>query len=176
MNAFETTSNIERIALERLRPFIWQRAFNGQYVVTSKGPLAKELQKTAGDILFNSDAETVWSVEIKAELENKHGNFFLETWSNRERFTPGWMITLRSDLLFYYFLKSDELYIIPFRKLQKWAFQQSRIYSFPERKQAKYDQQNDTWGRCAPIAVVSRELGIREPVFIERFMQQQEAA
>jgi hypothetical protein len=176
MNAFESASNIERLALDRLRPFVQQRAFHGQYVVTSKGPLARELQKTAGDMLYNTDSETVVTVEVKAELENRHGNFFLETWSNRARFTPGWMVTLRSDWLFYYFLTSDELFVIPFRKLQKWAFHQGRIYSFAERQQSKYDQLNDTWGRCVPIAVLARELDLREPMNPEKLLQDKRAA
>lgn len=163
MNAFDTGKNIERLSLDILRPFIQQRAFNGQYVVTLKGPLATDLQKTAGDMLYNTDAETVVSVEVKAELENKHGNFFLETWSNRERLKSGWLVTLRADWLLYHFLENDELYVIPLAKLQRWAFHSGRIYTFPERKQSKYDQLNDTWGRCVPIDVVTREIGLRPP-------------
>lgn len=163
MSGFEAGRNIERISLDILRPFIQQRSFNGQYVVTSKGPLSRELQKSVGDALYNSDAETVWSVEIKAELENKHGNFFLETWSNRGKFTPGWMLTLNADLLLYYFIENDQLYSIPFNRLRKWSFHEGRIYVFPERKQSKYDQLNDTWGRCIPITTLVGELGIREP-------------
>ena len=159
--AIDATRNIERLALERLWPFIRQRAFNGQYVVTSKGPLASELQRTVGDVLYNTDKETIVSVEIKAELANKWDNFFLETWSNLSRLTIGWMFTLRADWLFYYFLESDELHIIPLPKLQRWAFIEKKIYDFPECKQGKYVQLNDSWGRCVPIKVLQKELKLR---------------
>ena len=151
MNAFDSARQIETQSLKILRPFIQQRAFNGQYVVTSKGPLARELQKTVGDILYNADEERVFAAEIKAELENKHGNFFLETWSNLSRFTAGWMVTLNTDVLLYHFVKQDELYVIPYKALRKWAFCDGKIYRYPERRQSKYDQLNDTWGRCVPI-------------------------
>ncbi len=176
MNAFDTGKNIERLSLDILRPFIRQRAFNGQYVVTTKGPLAAELQKSAGDMLYNTDADTVYTVEVKAELENKYGNFFLEFWSNRSRFTVGWLITLKSDWLLYHFLKEDELYAIPFQKLRRWAFHDQRIYAFPERPQSKYEQLNDTWGRCVPINVLTRELKLQSPFHPEAAMAERQAA
>lgn len=166
MNAFDEASKVEKRSLEILRPFIQQRAFNGQYVVTSKGPLARDLQKRVGDVLFNSDASTVYSVEIKAEQENKYGNFFLETWSNRSRFTPGWMVTLQADLLLYHFVEQDELYRIPFQKLKRWAWQSGGhggIYKYPERCQSKYEQKNDTWGRCVPISDLTALLALAAP-------------
>ena len=163
MNAFDQTQRVEQRSMEILRPFIEQRAFNGQYVVTSKGPLARDLQITAGDVLYNSDKDTVFSIEIKAEESNKHGNFFLETWSNRKWYTPGWMITLKTDLLLYHFLKDDLLYRIPFQKLKRWAFHDRRIYNYPERQQSKYSQPNDTWGRCVPIEKLRCQLQLPQP-------------
>lgn len=159
----DAARGVEHRSLDALRPFIQQRAFNGQFVVTNKGPLALELQKSAGDILYNTNADTVYSAEIKAEERNTHGNFFLEVWSNRARFTPGWMFTLKTDLLLYHFVEDDELYAIPFERLRKWAFHDLRIWSFPERKQAKYDQINDTWGRCVQIEVLAKELKLSAP-------------
>jgi hypothetical protein len=163
MNAFEAGKSVEQRSREILHPFIQQRAFNGQFVVTSKGPLARELQRSVGDLLYNTDAETVYSAEMKAEEENKWGRFFLEMWSNREWFTPGWMIYLKTDLLLYHFLKEDLLYPIPFMALRKWAFHRGRIYAFPERQQSKYKQANDTWGRCVPIEILVRELNLGKP-------------
>jgi hypothetical protein len=164
MNAFDDARTIEERSMVIMRPFIEQRAFNGQYVVTSKGPLARDLQKSAGDFLYNKgDGSTVYGAELKCEESNKYGNFFLETWSNLSRFTPGWMLTLQTDVLLYHFLNEDELYVIPFRKLRVWAFQRTCIYDYPERGQKKYHQNNDTWGRCVPIDVLTRELDLQPP-------------
>lgn len=163
MSAFDVARTVEQESMRILRPFVRQRAFNGQYVVTTKGPLSRMLQKTVGDLLYNADEETVYSAEVKAEQSNKHGNFFLETWSNRSRFTPGWMLTLQCDKLLYHFIDEDELYAIDFNRLREWAFHAGRIYEFPEKIQGKYVQMNDTYGRCVPIAVLVRELGLAAP-------------
>lgn len=160
MNAFDEARTVEQRSLGILRPWIRQRAFNGQFVVTAKGPLARELQCSVGDMLYNADADTIYAAEIKAEETNKHGNFFLETWSNRSRFTVGWMYTLRADLLLYHFLEQDELHVIQFERLRKWAFHAGQIYKFPERVQAKRDQLNDTWGRCVPIDLLCEAIRI----------------
>ena len=151
MNAFSECRSVEQRSLEILRPYIQQRSFNGQYVITNKGPLARDLQKTVGDALFNSDSDTVWSIEIKAEEQDKYGNLFLETWSNRKQYTPGWMITLNADLLLYHFISDQKLVRLPLQNLKAWAFQDGKIYEYPEKEQNKYTQLNDTWGRTVPI-------------------------
>ena len=164
MNAFDQARTIEQRSMVIVRPFIEQRAFNGQYVVTSKGPLARDLQKSAGDFLYNKGGpDTVYGAELKSEESKKHPNFFFETWSNLSRFTPGWMFTLSTDVLLYHFLDDDELYVIPFHKLRVWAFQKGRLYEFPEKPQRKRQQKNDTWGRCVAIEVASRELDLQPP-------------
>lgn len=164
MNAFDDTRKIEQRSLDILRPLIEQRAFNGQYVVTNKGPLSRELQRSVGDLLYNSDKETVYCAEIKAEESNAHGNFFLETWSNRARFTLGWMFTLTTDLLLYHFIEDDLLYPLPFARLRRWAFHKGNIYRFDERPQTKHVQLNDTWGRCVPIPELCRALQVGAPL------------
>lgn len=173
MTAFDNARLVEVRGNAVLVPFLKQRAHDGQLVMTLKGTLARHIQETMGDVFFNTDAETIWSVEIKCEEADKYGNLFLETWSNKNLGSkrahaehgsnPGWLLKLRADVLFYYFLDSDELYIISLFKLQHWAFVHTdgkpRIDEYPERLQSKRTQANDTWGRCVPIDVIRREVG-----------------
>jgi hypothetical protein len=149
-----------------LAPFIEAKSFDGRFVLTRKGRLAKELQRTVGDILMNTDEESITAVEVKAERKNKYGNLFLETWSNRSRFTLGWMYTLNTDLLLYHFIEDDQLWVCNFQKLKGWAFQQGaknfpNLFKHPEREQAEYEQMNDTWGRCVPISALVKDIGMR---------------
>lgn len=65
--------------------------------------------------------------------------------------TPGWVMTCKAKYLFYYFLKSDELYVVLFQALKHWAFEQGNIQLYPEKLQNKHKQENDTWGWCVPI-------------------------
>jgi hypothetical protein len=175
MNSFQSARTVEYRGMLVLTPFLQRRAHNGQFVLLSKGALAKKLQETIGDAVLNTDAATFYSVEIKCEESNDYGNFFVETWSNRnlehrashaERGSnPGWLVKLKCDLLLYYFLAQDELYVIDFFKLKRWAFghagQPPRIYSYPEKPQGKRAQLNDTFGRCVPISIIQKEVGYR---------------
>lgn len=191
MSGFEQARAIEAQAMVILLPFIKERAHDGRFVLCNKGPLARYLQETTGDAIFNSDADTVWTVEIKAERKFT-GNFFLETWSNRNLddrdnharlgSNRGWLDKLRADLLFYYFLDCDQLYIINLFRLKSWAFghddEPARLERFPEKRQGRYQQRNDTWGRIVPIETVKREVGFRlvYPRQIELFPEDEVAA
>ncbi len=173
MNAYASASLVEHRGLAVLMPFLTERAYQGRVVSTARGALAKTLQASFGDVLMNTDAETVWSIEIKVE-QHWTGNLFLETWSNRNLddkashakrgSNPGWLLSSRADLLLYYFLDTDDLVVVPVFRLKRWAFgsgEQGGVYQWPERRQGRYPQQNDTWGRLVPVEVIEREVGAR---------------
>jgi hypothetical protein len=171
MSGFTKAQAVEARGLRILLPFLEEQSHEGRYVLTSKGRLAKHLQETVGDALFNSDVETIHSVEFK--IEEKHtGNLFIETWSNRNFDdkrdhaeygpNPGWAHKLKADLLFYYFLDNDALYIINLFRLQQWAFGHhdvpGNIYRYREVPQGKYAQRNDTHGRLVPVVDLQKGL------------------
>lgn len=184
MTAFNSARAVEARALAVLAPFLKERAHEGQFVLTSKGRLARHLQETVGDALLNTDRETIWSVEIKAELRET-GNLFLETWSNRNLDSreshsdrgsnPGWMFKLRCDMLFYYFVEADVLYVIDFFKLKRWFFGWSNgapnFHHWREVGQSKYAQLNDTHGRLVPVDAIRKNVGFTKlnPKQIELF-------
>ena len=171
MNSFDKAREVEARSLAILMPYLLEES-DGRLVLTSKGRLAPFLQETVGDLMMNTPDGRLWSVELKAEIENKWGNFFFETWSNRNLedrdshafrgSNVGWLAKLRADMLFYHFIESDDLYIFDLFKLKRWAFgggeTTGRLYQYPERRQSKYQQRNDTWGRCVPIPVIKRDL------------------
>lgn len=171
-NAFELGKTVEKRSREILEPILMERS-DGRLVYTDKGRLASEFQKKYGDVLIQEKKQgDMWAVEIKAE-EKSSPNLFLEHWSNGKWYTPGWMFTLSTDLLFYHFLESDELYIIKFENLKRWfhfgdGFSKNSerhvpgCERFPMKKQKKYDQLNDTWGRPVPILVIQKEVGLKK--------------
>lgn len=173
MNAFRKACEVETRSREIVIPYLRLRSYKGGLVLTDKGRLARHLQQSVGDVLMNVSDDSCIAVELKAEKKNKHGNFFLEEWSNRSLFTRGWLDKLDSCFLLYHFIESDELYIIPFPKLRWWCFIArnslgfpGRMYDFASKEQQEYDQPNDTWGRCVPIEVIMGEVGgdLRNPV------------
>lgn len=170
MNSFDQARSVEAEAFMRMRPFIEEQADSGQFVITDKGRLAPFLQEFVGDVLMNRGGR-IWSLELKAERRHT-GNLFLETWSNRNLddagnhasrgSNPGWMLKTRADLLMYYFIDEDVLYVLSGLALKRWAFgygeAAGHIYGFREIKQKKYQQANDTWGRLVSIDVLMREM------------------
>jgi hypothetical protein len=177
MNAFDAANEVEARARARLLPFIEQRADEGRYVLTNKGRLAPLLQEIVGDVIMNSDGNVV-SIEMKAE-ERHTKNLFIETWSNRNLENDssyairgsnlGWIYKTRADLIFYYFLDIDVLYVIPTLSLKRWAFgwgeTAARLYEFDERKQRRFNQLNDTWGRVVPVKTLFEEMAVKPKWF-----------
>ena len=174
MNAFESASMVETRGMARLLPYIEERSYEGRFVRTCKGPLARFVQEELGDVIVNVNEDKIFAAEIK--IEQRHtGNLFLETWSNRNLDSqsehasrgcnPGWLLKLRADCLLYYFLDTDDLYSIPLFRLKRWAFgsrtMNARLYDFPELSQGKYNQMNETVGRIVPIHIIRKEVGLK---------------
>lgn len=157
MSSYRSCLAMEAKGRRILEDFLAMRC-GGRFVVTDKGPMSYELQKTAGDALANDSKGEVYGIEFKIEQQDCCGNLFLETWSNRQfdRRNPGWMLTLTTDYLWYYFFDSDDLYWIDFRKLWDWSFVQGNIYRYPERTQSKNRQLNVTAGRTVPIEEIEK--------------------
>jgi hypothetical protein len=163
MSAFEEACSVEHESRKILEPLLELAAYNGRWVWNGKGRLARELQVSVGDVILNTDADRIISVELKAERKSSR-NLFCEAWSNRSRFNPGWMWKSDADLLLYHFLSSDELYSIDFQKLKRW-FHDCENHSrppwtqWPQALQGKYEQRNDTWGVLIPLDKIAAAVG-----------------
>ena len=164
LKAFDACLSVEARAMKILEPII--AAYYDSHVRASgNGKLVKWIQQNMGDVLARNPPNAADIVDVKSEETNKHGNFFLESWSNKARGKRGWMFTAHYTKLWYYFLDTSELFIIDFARLKTWAVE--RITDFPEREQNKYDQLNDTWGRCVPIGVIRNEVGFDEEIVVD---------
>lgn len=164
MNAFDEGCEIERRGMEAL--LLYARRTYGEAVKTSRE------DQWRGDLRFPKGSSE-WFVECKVEERNKHGNLFLESWSNKKWMTLGWFMpeVNQADGLWYYFLESDELYTCNLQLLRAWAFGNDesgfpRICQFDEKPQGKYTQKNDSWGYCVPIQVLLSERIIKGPTSV----------
>lgn len=162
MNSFEKNKVVGEKGVDIVVEFLRKRSLNSQVVTTDKGTHAIELQLRLGDILFNSiRGGNLVSVEVKTEWSNKWGNLYFELWSNKSRGKRGWFYTMECDWLFYLFLNDMHLIAIPWAELHSWAGN-GRIEKFPNKKQNKHHQLNDTWGFCVPLSVLRREIRMVE--------------
>ena len=151
--AFALASDVEKRALMVLIPFAKGKGI--RIVLTDDQPI---LQKTIGDMIVQHLGHSPYTAELKAEETNKHGNLYLESWSNKPLLTPGWMHTTRADRLWYFFLEQRLLYSCNMSDLREWAFVKRRAKDFPEKRQEKREQLNETWGFCVPISILELEI------------------
>lgn len=175
MNAFASAQTVESRGKDLLKPWLHEQAADGAVVWTTKGALSRELQDIFGDVLFNTQGERVWCVELKVE-QTWTGRLFLEVWSNRNLenrdnharlgSNVGWMMKQKADLLFYYFLDVDRLLVMPLFQLKRWAFgygeTPGQIWKYQQKKQGRYQQLNDTWGACVPVDDIARRVRVRQ--------------
>lgn len=157
MNAWETCRELERVSRQHLRKYLFPAlAFEGRYVHVDKGAMAQSFQATQGDYVVNSDDDSAWRIEHKCEYSNRHGNLFIETFSNLQRGNPGWFWKLEADFLLYHFVREGEVYVVRLPALRAWLFScdpqgKPRAHKYRHKKQTRHDQRNDTWGYCVSI-------------------------
>jgi len=108
------------------------------------------------------DKPIMKNIEVKGDRYSYTGNFFIETISNRERNNPGCFMYTEADYIYYYFVDTKELNIIPVKKARKWFIQ--NIYRF-EEKQLSTKVGNIGYytssGRLVPKNIMRKEIGIR---------------
>ena len=152
MYAYETCLTVEEEGYKLITPFL--KDYFDEFITLqadNKKSFLQVMQKNYGDILAKKNNQLLF-IDIKVEKTCKYGNFFFETWSNKSRGTPGWFPEggVKADLLFYIFLdKPEAFYIIDLPYAREWA--KTGIEKYPEKSQKKYDQLNDSWGRCVNI-------------------------
>lgn len=138
-------------------------------------------QKTKGDVSFrlkkyrNTAREnTVYNADIKAELKNPCGNFFIEEYSNLRKdgnSTPGWLLTLETDFILYHFIESGEAYILNFPKLKDWVLINKN--NLKQKPQSKYAQKNLSIGYLVPIRnLLPEDNIIIKKIDVDRFLKE----
>lgn len=167
MSAWDDCRSLESASRQHLRTFLFPSlAFEGRYVHVNKGEWSREFQVKHGDYVINSDDDTAWRLEHKCELANTHGNFFIETFSNKSAGNPGWFWKLEADLLMYHFLQEGEVYLLRLAALRSWLYAlggdgHPNVHRYRHKLQRKHQQLNDTWGYCVSVADVSASINVK---------------
>jgi hypothetical protein len=158
---------VEALSRPIVLQWIGERVSEGRIVIDTNDFQAEEtrllLQKLCGDLIVQRPNGGFLNFELKSEKQNKYGNLFIETWSNRSRRTIGWAITSKCDCFLYHFVEDRVIYSIRnWKRFQAWCFDDGNIYRFPEREQKERNQPNDTWGRCIPVKLLVSTGLVRE--------------
>lgn len=83
------------------------------------------------DLTLNKKNKRLY-IEVKGDTYWKSGNMFIETISNMSKNTPGCFLYTEADYIFYYFIETKELTMLPMKKFKEW------FMANEERFQAKY--------------------------------------
>lgn len=129
---------------------------------------------------INEDVDFTWlrfypsgkarevKVEIKFDTQgHKTGNLAFETISNTERNSPGCFIRTKSNLFFYYFVRTRELWIMDTLLTQKWFAKNEHLFK-EFKTSTKYGPRADdfyiTKGRLVPrtaLRAASEKINLR---------------
>ena len=104
-------------------------------------------------------------VEIKGDRYAHTGNFFIETVSNREKNTPGCFMYTEADFIYYYFVDTKELNVMPVEKSRNWFVK--NMHKFEEKMlSTKVGDVGyyTSLGRLVPKKVMRNEVGIKHKI------------
>lgn len=83
----------------------------------------KYFQKKDIDLLWiykGKNSAQMLKIEIKGDRYSHTGNYFIETISNQGKNTPGCFLYTEADYIFYYFVDSRELNLLPMPYTREW--------------------------------------------------------
>jgi hypothetical protein len=122
----------------------------------------KSFQEFDIDLVHVTNRDVV-NIEVKADTYESE-NFFFETVSNATKGTHGCFMYTRADYLYYYFIKSNKLYVLPVASTREWFLK--NINRFPKKELATKENSRilyHSYGYTVPIKVVMREVyGVKE--------------
>lgn len=115
----------------------------------------RDLQYRGMDYFIYKDGKVVSTVEVKAEAEEKYGNFAIEQWSNYSIRRHGWAVTSEARMLFYIFLSPLQMYKMPMYNVVWDSITRFSDLISPSaqgmKPQTKIIQKNDTWNYTPKI-------------------------
>ena len=105
------------------------------------------------------DIDIIWKtinreikIEIKGDTYSGDKNFFLETFSNKEKNTAGCFLYTQADYVFYYFVKPKKLFIFGMPQTREWFLEHIHKFREVETQTAiGNNQYYTTVGRLVPV-------------------------
>lgn len=129
----------------------------------------KHFQKKDIDLLWIyilNNEEYMKRIEVKGDRYAHTGNFFIETMSNRERNNPGCFMYTEADYLYYYFIDSRELNVMPVKESREWFIKNMHRFEekFLSTKVGDIGYYTSS-GRLVPKEIMRREVkGFRHKI------------
>ncbi len=149
---------VAKIAARAIEAWLWTRPETVDVHNVEDDP---KYQAADVDLLWVTERQC-YQVEVKGDrLGHKTGNFFFETHSNKEKGTPGCFLYTEADLLFYYFVQTGVLHILPMPDTRDWFTPLQEQFQERETHTPVGADHYTTVGRLVPVnAVLTGVAGI----------------
>jgi hypothetical protein len=125
----------------------------------------KRFQKQDVDLLWVyilNNKEYFKKIEVKGDRYSHTGNFFIETMSNIERNNPGCFMYTEADFIYYYFIDTKEVNIIPVKRWREWFISNKERFTRKKLSTAVGNGARYTSeGRLVPKVLMRKEVGIK---------------
>lgn len=163
---YETSVEVAKQAAQEISA--WLKTFD-ETVSVRNVEAEPEFQKMDIDLLWQTTRDT-YRVEIKADRWHRTGNFFFETHSNKEKHTPGCMLYTQADYIFYYFIETGVLYVLPVQKTQSWFRKNYKRFQERATTTPVGTASYTTVGRLVPIRTALKEIPGIKKVAIDKIL------
>lgn len=133
----------------------------------------KDFQKIDVDLIwvykYRGKVHTKF-IEIKVDTYAQTGNYFIETVSNEKKQTKGCLLYSKAHYLFYYFIETKELNIIPMEKCRNWIL--ANMNKFVEKKlKTQVGQDGYTSrGRLVPKKILNQSVPGVKTIFLTKYL------
>ncbi len=135
-----------------------------------KLPETVEVINVEDDVYYrNKDIDLIWKrnigsqiigtkIEVKTDRYARSGNYFLETISNESKNTSGCFLYTEADFVYYYFIETKELHILPMPESRDWFI--LNMERFKERRTSTPVENGSycTVGRLVPRYIMQKEV------------------
>ena len=125
--------------------------------------LEKEYQPKGVDFLWEiknkkSDLETIIQCESKTDnIMQNTNNFFIETESNSDTHSLGWIYSSEATYIFYLSWQERRLYPLEMEKLTTFLFQKNRIQQY-QKKTTSTSRKGKVWYETSGVLVPRQDI------------------
>lgn len=122
-------------------------------------------QKMGIDLLLTT-TNGYFQLGIVGDRWHQSGNFYFQTYSNKEREKPSIFMSAEIDWLLYYFIIPRTLYMLPMPKTRDWFVANIERFSEGSTNSTAKNQSYTRKGRLVPIEIVIQEVkGVKKQQF-----------
>ena len=130
---FKDSNNLGKIGESIVQNYILS---TGKEIIDVSGD--KEYQDVDIDIIIITSKSQRFGVEIKTDYYDT-GNIFFEIVSSINPFSSGCMFKTKSDFLYYFFIKTNELYILNTNKYREFVLNNMDRFKVKKVKNKNYE-------------------------------------